>query len=254
MILEATGVNFAYGRTTVINDASISLAQGEMLGVVGPNGAGKTTLLKLFTGHYRPKSGSVRLSGAEVSSLPRREAALQLAYVPQRTEMEFPFSVVETVLMGRHAYAGFAALDTDEDVRAAMDALDLLGIAKLANRYVTELSGGEQQLVFIARALAQQAPVLVLDEPVTGLDMRHQWVVLEVLSTLCNRGSAVVATFHDLNLAGRFCSRIAVMSRGRMVASGAPESVFTSETLTSVYGIPLTVTKGEQSVLVSFGQ
>jgi iron complex transport system ATP-binding protein len=254
-ILEARQISFAYGATPTLRGISLCAARGEFLGIAGPNGAGKSTLLHLLTGYLKPDSGQVLLSGRDVAHMRRREAASQVAFVAQKSETVFSFTVTEMVLMGRQPYAGLAAFDTEEDFEIVGESLAEAGIAHLSAKLFDELSGGEQQLVLIARALAQRAPVVILDEPVSFLDVRHQWDVLNLLAAQRNAGKTVIATFHDLNIAARWCSRLVLIREGSIAAEGAPSEVLTAGQLEAVYGLPLRVESGPgRPVRVDFPQ
>jgi iron complex transport system ATP-binding protein len=253
IVLEARGVGFTYAAEPVLQGVSLAFEQGEFFGLAGPNGAGKSTLLNLLTGVLTPREGSVALRGTPVVSMRRREIEREIALVPQKTGTAFPFSVLEMVLMGRQPFAGFAALDSPEDYQIAGDSLKAVGIEPLAAKMYDELSGGEQQLVLLARALAQKARILLLDEPVSFLDLRHQWEVLSLLARLRDEGLTVIATFHDLNAASRWCSRMGLLRAGRLVACGAPAEVMSAPQLSELYGIPLVVEQaGEGRVRVEF--
>lgn len=240
-LLMARDVCFGYGPQAVLHGVSLELHPGELLVLAGPNGAGKSTLLLLLTGYLRPQSGCIRLEGHDIASLHRRQVAVRLAFVPQKSDVAFSFSVTEMVLMGRQPYAGLAALDTTEDLGIVHEALAATGISHLASKCYDQLSGGEQQLVLLARALAQQTPILVLDEPASFLDMRRQWEMMNLLGRLRQEGKTILATFHDLNSAARWASRLALMHQGRIVACGAPSQVLSTQRLEEVYGIPLQV-------------
>ena len=241
-VLRADQVAFSYGRRQVLRDVSLDVFPGEFLALAGCNGAGKTTLLHLLTGYLTPDAGTVTLEGEPVADLPRQEVARRIAYVPQRSATVFPFRVEEMVLMGRQPYAGLAAFDTEEDCQTAAQALDEVGLGREAGRRLfEELSGGERQLVLIARALAQQASILILDEPATYLDLRRQWEVMQLLERRRAGGATIIATFHDLNLAARWATRIALLHEGRMAAVGTAREVLRTEILEPVYGITLRV-------------
>ena len=247
-LLRADDVRFSYdGRHApiILDGVSLNVAAGDFVGLAGPNGAGKTTLLHVLTGALVPSSGVVSLAGRNIANMRHREVAANVAVVPQRNESAFHFGVMEMVLMGRQPYLGLAAFDTAEDVRLADEALERVGAGALRNKRFDRLSGGEQQLVLIARALTQQAPVLVLDEPVAFLDLRHQFEIMQLLAELAREGRGVLATFHDLNHAARWCSRLALLSEGRVAASGAPADVLQEELLRRVYGIALSVVAGQ---------
>jgi iron complex transport system ATP-binding protein len=212
-----------------------SLAAGEMLGVIGPNGSGKSTLLRLLSGVLQPSSGDVRVYGRPLAAYARREIGRAIAVVPQETMIEFPFSVTEVVLMGRSPHLGGFAFEGDRDMQVARDAMQRTGVLDLASRSIHELSGGERQRVVLARALAQEAGILLLDEPAAFLDIRHEVEIYDLLRDLQREGRSVLTVLHDLNLAALYCDRVALLKAGRLVRVGTPAEVITYRTLTEVY-------------------
>jgi iron complex transport system ATP-binding protein len=253
-ILQARQISFGYSHRPVLNDLSFSAHRGEFIGIAGPNGAGKSTLLQLLTGYLSTKSGSVSLLGREISQYSRRDIARSIAFVPQSSGISFPFTVMEIVLMGRHPYSGFGALDTREDMDAARQALAALEIVDLEGSAFSALSGGEQQLVLLARMLVQHVPVLILDEPITYLDLRYQWRVLNLLRDHAANGGTVIATLHDLNLAMDWCSRLALLSDGKIIADGPPREVVSAEVLERMYGLALRISQssGDAGMRIEF--
>ena len=237
-IIEAHDVTIAYGDRRVVNTATLSIAGGERVAVVGPNGAGKSSLLRAMTGVLRPTSGEIRLCGAPIATVHRAVVARTIAVVPELVQLPFEMPVHEVVALGRLPHEPpFTGLRPADHV-AVTGAMERVGIAHLAQRDVRELSMGERQLVFIAVAVAQSAPILVLDEPTAHLDIRHQVDVMELLSDLNRRdGTTVVAVLHDLALAAHFFPRIAVMSEGRIVADGPPSSTLGADRIRSVFGV-----------------
>ena len=213
-----------------------------MVALIGPNGSGKTTLLKLLSGALRPTAGEVRLEGRPLADLSARGRARRVAVVPQDTSMTFDFTVIETVLMGRTAYLGLFGVEGPEDLAATHEAMRRTGTLPFSARLLSHLSGGERQLVVIARALAQRPRLLLLDEPTAYLDIRHRLEIYGLLSRL-NReeGLTIVTTSHDINLAARFCGRIILIKDGRVRADGAPAEVFRPEILSEVYETKLHV-------------
>jgi iron complex transport system ATP-binding protein len=238
-LLSLVEVEHDFGAGTVLRGVSCEVGRGEFLAVIGPNGAGKSTLLRAAAGLLRPKGGRVFLDGRPIESRPRREVARRLALVPQETTLAFPFRALEIVLMGRHPHLGPWQIEGAADRDLARRALERVGLAGFEGRRFHEMSGGERQRLVLARAIAQQAPILLLDEPTAFLDLRHQAAIYDILADLSAAGSAVVVVTHDVNLAGAYCRRALVLRDGRVRASGAPAEVFRRELLEEVYGVPL---------------
>ncbi|WP_047867682.1 ABC transporter ATP-binding protein [Nocardiopsis sp. RV163] len=236
--LEANGVTWSVDRTRILDGVSIRARSDEVLAVLGPNGAGKTSLLRILAGLRRPDAGTVLLGGEPVRSLPRRAVARRVAIVEQSPEVHTDITVDDAVALGRTPYRGtFAGLDGAD--RAAIErALALTGMRAYRSRSWRTLSGGERQRAQLARALAQQPEVIVLDEPTNHLDIRYQ---LDVLALLRSLDMTVVTALHDLNLAARYCDRVAVLHAGRIAATGAPAAVLTPGLVRSVYGVQAVV-------------
>lgn len=223
-VLTARNVSFRYRGRQVLHDVTVTAGHGQVLAVVGPNGAGKTTLLKCLQRLLTPAAGSIEVGGRNIADMPRNELARTVAYVPQATPARFPMSVFDTVLLGRRPYLGWRPTARDLDGVAA--ALEQFGLGGFAGRNISELSGGERQKVAIAKAVAQQSEVLLLDEPTAALDLHHQLTVLEAVRGLAaRRQTTVVATVHDLNLAVRLADQIAVLHKGRAVAQIRPDQL-----------------------------
>ena len=233
--IEAQDVCFSYGRNAVLQGATFAIERGEFVGILGPNGSGKTTILKLVSGVLRAESGLIKLKDRNIRDYSPREIARHVAVVPQDTAIAFPFSALEIVLMGRSPYLPAFAFDRQADLDIAHEVMRETDTAHLAGRRIHELSGGERQRVIVARALAQQPEILLLDEPVTFLDIRHQIAIHEVLRELNSRGLTVVMISHDLNLASQYCSRLILLSNGRVHATGEPKEIISSETVREVY-------------------
>ncbi len=226
-----------YNGTAVMNGVSLEVAGSDFVGIIGPNGSGKTTLLRAVSRVLRPRSGCVRMDGTDIYSIPAREFARRVAVVPQDTMVAFDFSVLEIALMGRSPRLARFALESPTDVAVAMDALARTGTDHLKDRLVTALSGGERQRVMIARALAQEPDVILLDEATSHLDISYQFEIMDLVKSL-NResGLTVMAVLHDLNLAGHYCDKLALIGGGLVQAVGGPEEVITSENIRRVYG------------------
>lgn len=242
MRLVVENVAFGYpGREKVLSGVSLAAREGEVLGLLGPNGSGKTTLLRLMCGSLSPQSGQVLLDGRPVSALRPRALARTLALAPQSAPRPEGFTALDVALMGRYAHIPRFGRESAADVEAAKRAMRRTGVEALAERGVEALSGGEWQRVLIARALAQEAAFLLLDEPVSNLDIRYQLEILRLLRALSREGRAVVLVMHDINLAARFCDRLAVLCGGTLRAEGAPGDVLTPALLRDVYGVSGTV-------------
>jgi iron complex transport system ATP-binding protein len=239
--LEARGLGYGYPGRAVGRGLDLALAPGEVLCVLGPNGGGKTTLFRTLLGLLPAQAGEVRLQGAPLQSLPRAEVARRMGYVPQGSATQFAFTVREAVLMGRTAHVGLFAAPGPADRAAAEEAIEALGIVSLAERVVTELSGGERQLAMIARALAQGARLLVLDEPTASLDFGNQVRVLREIRRLAGEGYAVVFSTHDPGQAFLAAGRVLLIAHGGAFRQGAPEDVITARNLREVYGVDVRI-------------
>ncbi len=240
-MLAVEDLAFGYGARTVGAEVSFSLQAGEVLCLLGPNGGGKTTLFKTLLGLLPAKAGRIRLDGADLSRWPRARVARAIAYVPQAHAAFFPFTVREVVLMGRAARLKPFAGPGRADAEAAEAALATLGIGHLAERIYTEISGGERQMALIARALAGEPRILVMDEPTASLDFGNQTRVLEQVRRLSATGIAVVLSTHDPGHAFLCADRVALLHGGRLVALGRPEDTITPAILARVYGVAVAV-------------
>lgn len=244
--LQASGVSVSYdtvgGRIDALRGVDIAVRTGELLGLVGPNGSGKTTLVRALTGVVRPHAGSVRLGGVDIASLKAAEIARRVAVVPQDPQLPPTFRALDCVLMGRTPHLRLLEQEGPADIEIARRAMAATETWELGERPVGELSGGERQRVIVARALAQETPVLLLDEPTAHLDIGHQGAVLDLMRGFTRRdGKAVLAVVHDLTLAAHYCDRIVVLKDGRVIAEGVPADVLTADILREVYGVPVTV-------------
>jgi iron complex transport system ATP-binding protein len=241
VMLEALGLGYGYPGRAVGRGLDLALGAGEVLCVLGPNGGGKTTLFRTLLGLLPAQAGEVRLQGALLESLPRAEVARRMGYVPQGSGAQFAFTVREAVLMGRTAHVGLFAAPGPADRAAAEEAIEALGIGALAERVVNELSGGERQLALIARALAQGARLLVLDEPTASLDFGNQVRVLREIRRLAAEGYAVVFSTHDPGQAFLAASRVLLLAHGGAFRQGTPEEVITAQNLREVYGVDVRI-------------
>jgi iron complex transport system ATP-binding protein len=240
-ILKVEQLTCGYGPARpVLKEVSFSVEEGQFVGVVGPNGSGKTTLLRAIAGLLTIQTGSIMLSQHRIEHLDRREAARRVAFVPQLMEPVEGFSVEELVMLGRTPYFERFSFETEDDHAAVKWAIEELKIEGLSRRPVTELSGGEFQRVAIARALAQEPKLLLLDEPISHLDIRYQVKICKLLRKLRSHRS-ILATFHDLNIASRFCSRLILLKNGELIAEGSPSEVVTPDNIWKAYRIKVSV-------------
>ncbi len=240
LTLELHGVGYVTDGAVLVDSVDLTAAPGQVLGIVGPNGAGKSTLLRIMAGELAATSGTVLLDGRDVARIRPRHLALQRAVLPQQTVLQFAFRAHEVVMMGRNPHRGSSSAEDERITAQAMEQTDTL---TLAHRMYPTLSGGEQARVSFARVLAQQTPVVLLDEPTGSLDIRHQELMMGSLRRLASEGATVVAVLHDLNLAARYADRVGLMDRGRMVEVAATAEVLRPELLSGVYAHPVTVTR-----------
>jgi iron complex transport system ATP-binding protein len=241
-MLEIKNLTVNYGLRTALDRVSLRVAPGDVLALIGPNGAGKTTLIRAASGVQNGSSGQVIANGKDVARMSPADRASCLAVVPQARSLPDGFTVWETVLLGRTPYLGWLGKPAERDMVRARWALDKTDLSGLSDRLIGHLSGGEQQRVLLARALAQETPILLLDEPTTHLDMRHQWRLLSLIHQLANeQGLAVLMALHDLNLAPLYTDQVALLVKGRLQALGPPQEVITSNQLSAAYGTPVHV-------------
>jgi iron complex transport system ATP-binding protein len=241
-MLRAQGISASYRDTVVLHGVDLHVAGGEFVGIIGPNGTGKTTLLKVLTGVKAPLAGTVELDGRNMHLLPRRAIAALMAVVPQSSFVPPLFTVGDVVSIGRYARRESRFSESAADRAAVDNALAVTGTAVFRERFISELSGGERQEVLIARALAQQPKLLILDEPTANLDIRHQMKILGLVRRLISaQGLTALMVIHDLNLAARFCSSLVLLHQGRVLARGSAAEVLTAENLARAYGVAAAV-------------
>ena len=240
-MLEVSDLAFGFPGRTIGRGASFGVGAGEVLCVLGPNGGGKTTLFRTLLGLLEPHAGEVRLEGTALASLSRNEIARRVGYVPQGHAAYFAYTVREFVLMGRTAHVGVFSRPSHRDVAIAGHALESLGIAQLADKPVTEISGGERQLALVARALAQEPKLLVLDEPTASLDFGNQVRVLERIGALAASGIAILFSSHEPDHAFLCAQRALLLGEGRVLEIGAPRDVIRADTLQRLYGVSVQV-------------
>ena len=237
--IKIKDLSFSYGSNKILDDLEIVVGDSEVLGLIGPNGSGKTTLIKCIDRILKPK-GSIFLDGRDIKAMSRQDIARYLGYVPQSSSSVLSTTVFDTILMGRRPHMGWRV--AEEDIERVVETMELLHIEEFALKDFNELSGGQKQKVLVARALCQEPEVLLLDEPTSNLDLKHQLEVMEIIRDLVRKTdiSAVMA-IHDLNLASRYADTLVMLKKGRIYATGDPVSLLTSGNVRSVYGVEAVV-------------
>ncbi|WP_235868485.1 heme ABC transporter ATP-binding protein [Vibrio ezurae] len=230
--VQVADLSVSFNGTQVLQEISFELEKGSLIGVIGPNGAGKSSVLKHLSGYLPDSKGRVRLFGEPVSELPAHQRATLLSYLPQINRVEFPYKVSELVSLG---LMNHHTLTKDDKKRRIKGALTRLNIQHLEDRRVNELSGGEQQLVHLARILLQDTPVILLDEPCASLDIGHEGQLMNILYSLAQEGKTVLVALHNLNTAAEFCDRLLLLNKGQLVADGMPSSILTQQQIQQIY-------------------
>ena len=242
--LEVNNLEFGYGDSLVLKGISFDIKVGEFISIIGPNGSGKSTLLKTLNRLYTSKKGSIQIVGKDIDAYKSREMAKKVALVPQDTSLDYDFTVEEVVMMGRHPYKKRFEKEDDEDLRIIYEAMEMTNTLKLKDRLINEISGGERQRVFIAKALAQKTSIILLDEPTSHLDINHQMDILNLLKKLNEeRGMTIVLVIHDINLATRYSHEIILLNRGVILGKGTPDQVITSENIEKAYNLNVVIEK-----------
>jgi len=241
-MLQIQSLSVGYGLKLVLHEIDLHIQSGEIVALIGPNGAGKTTLIRAVSGVIRSKAGAMRAGGDELAGMTASQRARKLAVVPQARNLPEPYTVWQTVLLGRTPYLGWLGQTSSRDRERVRWALERTETLELAERRIGELSGGEQQRVLLARALAQETPILLLDEPTAHLDLHHQTTLLDLVYSLTRENHlTVLMALHDLNLAALYADRVALLVDGRLQAVGTPAEVLTAERLSPAYRLPLHV-------------
>ena len=237
-LLATHQLKFQVGERALLSDGSLSLYKGEVVGLIGPNGAGKSTLLRLLSGLWKPSSGEVLLNGQPITSFNTRQIAQLIGQVQQSAALDAPFTVQEVVAMGRNPHIRRFEIEKPHDRATVLQAMRVTNTQTLANRAVNRLSGGERQRVLLARALAQEPSILLLDEPTSNLDIRHQIEILALVQQQAYIGRlGILIAIHDLSMAARFCDRLILLNDGHVMAEGTPETVLTAENLAAAFGV-----------------
>jgi len=241
IVLQLQGLTIGYEEKTIISDINAEVRTGELIGIIGRNGAGKSTLLKTIRGLLPAKAGQVLYFGKPLASYGEKELARRVAYLQQNVETGFGYTGLDIVLTGRYPYMKWWESEKDEDKELARDCMSYTGTLDLAERPVTEVSGGQKQRILLAKVLAQQTPVLFLDEPTTGLDMVYREEIFRFARELANMGKTILMVVHELDLAAAYCSRIFLLGEGKLLADGTPEQVFTETLLSRAYEADISV-------------
>jgi iron complex transport system ATP-binding protein len=247
-MLEVKDISVSYGERAVLRDVSLELPGGRIIALLGANGAGKTTLIKALNGTLPVSTGEIHLGDRSLANISRREIAANIAVVAQENETRFPITVLEFVLSGRFVHGGAFGWESEKDVESAEQALADCDLAGYASRLMNELSGGERQRVVLARAVATNARILLLDEPTANLDLAHQAMMFRLVRERCrSRGASAVVITHDLNLAAEFADEILMLKDGRIAAKGAPAEVLTAESINAVFGVKVLLDRSPAS-------
>lgn len=244
-VIQVEKLTIGYGTRSVLKDVSFTLGKGEIVGIIGCNGAGKSTLLKTIRGMLSKQSGTVSYFGKALEAYTDKELAMKIAYLQQHVEVGFGYTGKDIVMAGRYPYMKWWERESNEDEKLALACMDYTGTVELADRPVTEVSGGQKQRILIAKVLAQQTPIIFLDEPTTGLDMVYQEEIFRFAKALAAKGKTVLMVVHELNLASKYCSRILLLGEGTLLADGAPAQVFTEELLSRAYKADICVERDE---------
>ncbi|MCR5757335.1 MAG: ABC transporter ATP-binding protein [Selenomonas sp.] len=239
-LLYVRNLQAGYGNKHVFSQVTFAAGGGELIGIIGPNGAGKSTLLKSLLGQLTA-SGRIELMGKSLSAYRQQSLARMVAYLPQQSQIPFEFTVQDVVLMGRAPHMRWWQREGKQDIRIAQAAMEYMAVADFAAMSVNDLSGGQRQRVLLAKVLAQQTPLLLLDEPASGLDLFYQEELFRFCRELCQAGRTILVVVHDLALAARFCSRLLLLGKGNLLADGPPRMVLQPQLLTRAYGVPVCV-------------
>jgi iron complex transport system ATP-binding protein len=249
MEVEAKNISFSVGRNRILKSVGVYVSPGEILGLIGPNGSGKSTFLKCIYRVLHPNEGTISIHGKNLDEMSFRESALAMAVVSQHRASGFDFSVSEMVMMGRSPHKKFMERDTEKDWNIVKKALRDVGMEGFENRSFQSLSGGEQQRVILARALAQKTNIMILDEPTNHLDIRYQMQIMDVVKNL---GMTVITAVHDLNIAAMYCDRLTAVCQGSVVGEGTPDTLLTSQFIWDLYGVNAVVHKYDGRIHIEY--
>ena len=246
-IIELKNLSIGYGNKSVLQDVNAKINKGEIVGIIGCNGAGKSTLLKTIRGLLSKQSGDILYFGRNLESFAEKELAREVAYLQQNVEVGFGYTGKDIVLAGRYPYMKWWKGESISDEELALKCMEYTGTKELAERPVNEVSGGQKQRILLAKVLAQQTPILFLDEPTTGLDMVYQEEIFRFSKALAEMGKTILMVVHELNLAAKYCSRIILLGEGTVIADGRPDNVFTEKILSKAYNAPVRVIRSHNT-------
>ncbi len=240
--ITTKSLSHSFGEDLVLKNVSFKVPKQDFFIIIGPNGSGKTTLMKIISGILKPRNGELKILNRSIDQYHRKALARTIAFVPQMTFADFPFTVTEIVLMGRSPYLGMLGLEEEKDMEIARQAIAFTGLENLAHRKLDQLSGGEQQRVFIARAICQEPDIILLDEPTASLDLAYQVRIMDLMEQLKNeKGITVVMVSHDVNLAAMYADHLLLLHKGQVLCQGLPDEVITFQTLEAAYGCTILV-------------
>lgn len=245
--IELKNLSIGYGNKSVLQDVNAKINKGEIVGIIGCNGAGKSTLLKTIRGLLPKQSGEILYFGRKLESFSEKELAREVAYLQQNVEVGFGYTGKDIVLAGRYPYMKWWKGESISDEELALKCMEYTGTKELAERPVNEVSGGQKQRILLAKVLAQQTPILFLDEPTTGLDMVYQEEIFRFSKALAKMGKTILMVVHELNLAAKYCSRIILLGEGTVIADGRPDNVFTEKILSKAYNAPVRVIRSHNT-------
>lgn len=244
--LEVKNLKFGYERELILKDISFNVEKGKFISIIGPNGSGKSTLLKNLNRIFTPREGKVAVESVDINRIKTKELAKKIALVPQNTIIDYEFTVEEIVLMGRYPHKRRFQREDDDDYKIVKEALEMTNTLHLKDRIITEISGGERQRVIIAKALAQNPSIILLDEPTSHLDINHQMEILSLLRKLNKeKGTTIVVVIHDINLASRYSDEVIMLNEGKIIGIGSPEKVITKENIEFAYNIKVAIEKNK---------
>lgn len=246
--IEVENLEFGYKEDLILKNLSFNIEKGKFLSIVGPNGSGKSTILKILNNLYYPKSAKILIDGKNINKFKKKELARKMALVPQNTVIDYEFTVEEIVLMGRHPYKKRFEKENNRDEKILREVLEMTNTSHLKDRAITEISGGERQRVLIARALAQNPSIILLDEPTAHLDINHQIEILSLLKKLNKeKGTTIVLVIHDINLGIRYSDEIIILNKGEILGKGVPEKVITKKNIELAYNLKVAIDKNKHT-------